>query len=188
MLTAILAFALSAAPLPPAFGFVAVQCVPVREVVCIVDVDYSVGTCLHDVPAALAIVNQAAGRQVFRFAGVITPAGIEHARDAGWLMIAGWPTEPAPGALAVTSLGIAEKGWPCIERVAIALAPITARKARVGRYNPVHIIVHELVHALGGEHADPDSRFMSRMEPVYNPDMTPALAPVDIAALRAAYR
>lgn len=187
MLIAALTLLLSATPVPPAFGFTAVQCMPVRDVVCVVDAEYSAGTCTFDVPHAVAIINQAVGHTVLHFAGIITPLGIPHAREAGWLVVAGWPEEPAPHALAVTSFHVAERGWPCIEFAAIALAPVAARKAPPKRYDPLVILVHEMVHALGGQHADPDSRFVSRMEPVYNPDMREALAPVDVAALRAAY-
>lgn len=112
MVFTVLTLLLSSAPIPPAFGFIGVQCVPVREVVCITDQDYSAQVCMEDVSAAVALVNEAVGRTILRFSGVITPEGIPHARASGWLMVAGWETEPAPGALAVTSLHVAETGWP----------------------------------------------------------------------------
>ena len=187
MLTTLLALTLSATPLPPAFGFAAVQCVPVREVVCVIDVDYTTAACLADVPAAVDTINRAVGHEVMHFAGLISPAGIPHAFETGVLMVAGWASDPAPHALALTGYHVAETGWPCVERPTIVLSPRVARKTDPGPFNPTWVIAHELVHALGGGHADAESRFVSRMAPAYDQTMKVPLAPVDVAALRAAY-
>ena len=187
MLGALLALVVSSHPLPPTFGFDAVQCVRVREVVCVVDADYSVTACMMDVPVAVRIINRAVGRRIFRFGGIITPQGLAHARDTGALMVMGWPEQPVPGALAVTHPEVVlQGGWPCITWAAIMLDPRSARVVE-SHYDPLQVLVHEFIHALGAAHASESSSFRSRMAPVYDPDMRATLSPADILTLRVTY-
>ena len=187
MLGAMLALVVSAHPLPPTFGFEAVQCVRVREVVCVADADYSVTACMMDVPVAVRIINRAVGRRILHFAGIITPQGLPHARETGALIVMGWPEQPVPGGLAVTHPEVAlQDGWPCIVWAAVILDSRSARRQN-SPYDPLRVIVHEFIHALGAAHASEESSFRSRMAPVYDKDMRAILSPADVLTLRVTY-
>lgn len=179
----------TAVPKPVVFGFAAVQCIKVRSVVCVADADYPAPVCLRDVPEAINEVNKAVGHEVFRFNGIISPLGMTNSVQHGELPVFGLKQIdlPHPSVLALTvPHAKIINNLPCISTVVIAVGPRIAG-LEYSPFNPVWVLAHELVHALGAEHADPDGGFVSRMEPAYPPRLHKTFTQADINTLRAVY-
>lgn len=190
----LLAFSVSCAahrPQPLTFGFHSVQCVAVREVVCVDDADYPTKTCIRDVSKAIEEVNAAVGHPVFHFKGVIKPEGLDDALTSGVLPVLGFdaPHLPDPRVLALTLPKVRiddQLGLPCIVQVAIGVSPTIAGLAGPSPYSAVYVLAHELVHALGAGHA-PDGFFVSRMEPIYTQGLDHCFTDADKRTLRTVY-
>lgn len=178
-------------PKPATFGFDSVQCVQVRQVVCMPDADYPEATCVRDMSAAIEEVNAAVGRTIFHFNGVIAPNKLSDAVASGTLVVIGFDDAhlPAPNVLALTVPRVrldTDLGLPCITQVMIGVSPTIAGLRGPSSINASFVLAHELVHALGADHA-PDGWFQSRMEAVNNSSLDHCFTSADIRTLRNVY-
>lgn len=169
-------------PVPITFGFASVQCIRVRNIACVDDPQYPWAKCYEETREAMGVINAAIGHNVFEHQGVIATDGAVETYKSGTLII-GLDVLP-PLVLGLTAPHIELKEHSaCIERVVIALSPDTLKMPRTDR---IQIIVHEMVHALGGAHADIQGSYSSCMEPVHR-SRAWMMSPADIKTLRSVY-
>lgn len=180
---------------PVAFGFYAVQCTQVRDVYCVIDETFPLGVCQKYVPQAVEALNVAVGRPILHYAGA---TGVREGADlwkAGSIII--YSTTGKQWAdlfKGFNTLGYTDPkvvigaDSACLTHVSIALSPqITGFVAGLPPLTRVdQVLEHELVHAIGGSHAEASSSFSSIMSPSAQTGAS-YFTRADIRALRAVY-
>lgn len=161
---------------PVTFPSFAVQCVRLRPVVCTMDAP----TCAWLVGPAVRRVNALVGRAVFEYQGVISEKGAQAAYESGVYVIGYGKLPQNVLGVTIPNVQIVQQ-QPCIIRVLTALD----RKQAFDGLEPRRVLEHEMVHALGFDHAPSRSFYISPMGPAYNP--TAEWGPADIATIRAVY-
>jgi hypothetical protein len=170
---------------PPSFGFFAKQCVPQRQVTCIVDADLTKEQCDAAVRPAILAVNKAVGRELLVFGGYreFHPCMLELESFAGHVVFAG---DKLQGQLAGITRNWHRDGTP---EFCIAGSKILLDTGIWTDGSGPSVALHELVHAMGGTHAETGSAFKSVMVGQLNaPGYYPTLTEFDKAALRACYK
>lgn len=175
-----------AGAMAPTWGAYAYQCVETREVVCLVDNDFTEAQCQETVVPAIIAINNAAGQRLFHFAG-IEPFDMARGHT---LVLSGvytiFGSRMPEGILGETrSRFSTEPTAPyCIDYVQTSILPSVFANMPFAR----GVVLHEMLHALGAAHADLGARYESNMMPNANsPHWRNAMTPNDLAALRAMY-
>lgn len=170
----------------PAWGAYSYQCVQTREVVCLVDNDFTEQQCNDAVVPAIKAINETAGQPLFHYLGARPfDMALGHSLVMGGVyVIIG--SQMQEGILGETRTRFDENPYHphCIQAVMTALLPSIWTNPNFAR----GVVLHEMLHALGAAHADPHARYESNMMPSANhPHWKNAMTPSDAAALRAMY-
>lgn len=178
---------LSPSKVPPSVGFYGRQCVRTREVVCMLDSDFTLAQCVHHVPQMVAAVNEAAAQPLFHYS-VAVPFSKEalasFLRSGAYVVFGSRDLPPGVGAVTFPQAADSKRS-DCITSVYTVVNALTWKlPADVQQA----VILHEALHALGAGHAQPGTAFRSVMTPaVKQPGWTAHISIFDRAALRAAY-
>ena len=160
-------------------GFYAVQPMPTRQVYCYLNKDFSEFECALWLPGAIRALNEAAGHELLHFAGYASTETAQTLYEQGNLVIAVTRNLPDE-VLGVTVPEISSTHF--IMCVFIMLNGNRTRE-RHGVYDFEQVLLHELVHSVGGEHTDYTE---SRMRPNEHPGQK-GLSDADARSLRAVY-
>lgn len=164
------------APTPAVFAFGAVQCVESRAVAC-------VGEGPHCLAAAnaVAIINAAVGRPIYRYIGSLPVGTVMESVTAGIHVVMDGET-PA-GAAGFTAF---KENNHCIYR---SITVVNGKLIETIHGPMGAIVLHELIHALGAGHADgAGESFGSVMAPALDsPHFTRGLSPLDAYTLHTVY-
>jgi hypothetical protein len=169
----------------PAFGFQAKQC-KVRTVICVPDKDMSEEWCSVHARHSIEAINEAVGAVVLRFGGSIEadPDAVVAAAKKGAIPV--WTEKLPPNVLGMTSYNF-ETETACMGITIVRLSLELQAPHGSWAHYAQGCLTHELIHALGGGHADVGA-FPTIMAPGANmPNSSLEITPFDRAALRAAY-
>lgn len=165
---------------PPSFGFHG-RIRPHRDVACVLDAEMSVDHC-DAVLTAVDKINAAVGYELLsvpRHTGLDESRAALPERETIYVGV----TTLTPGILGVTYPVLYEKDTGYLHLEVIVLDPQIFRD----NFMRDSVILHELVHAVGADHAAQQSSWDSVLRPAWQPGAPVELTKADIASLRAAY-
>lgn len=162
------------------FGFYARDPQLQRSVACIDTPAWPAAECMATASKAIYAINKALGWEHYVFIGTITQAGAKQAYDSGTYVVTGLASDHQFLAVTVPvfDIRVAE-----ILRAAIYITP-----AAITKFDPVSVLTHELIHAMGADHATCAGSWASVMVPSENcPAKSVGISKGDAATLRRAY-
>jgi hypothetical protein len=161
----------------------AVQCQETRDVVCLADKDFP--NCAALTQASIKAINEAIGRDVYRFAGVLVTQEQAKDRYNAGLVVVGADKLPA-NILGVTQPVVEldhKAQQACIAKVLVVLDSVSLKGVY---YDMQRVLTHELIHALGFDHASPSASVGSIMAVPYS-NHSKSISAGDRTSLRAVY-
>jgi len=178
------------APVPASFGFYGRRCIPVTEVVCMADKDMSVAFCEGPVHAAVAIVNEALGQDRLHFSGTV-PASVENlvaGLNKEQIIVYGDTLQPGVAGLTLAKSAKKAPSPDCLGPTVVMIdKAFTTYDSRAQQY-ALAVIIHEMLHSIGAEHAPSRGAYHSIMTPaLQDPSWANHITVFDRAALRTAY-
>lgn len=138
-------------PLPPSFPFSSKQCEPVREFACVASNPSELSWCQTHTDAALAEINAAAGRVVARrvpYGPGVSPLLIISPKEVQDIT-------KVPSGVVVLGVTMVRRddATLCLGVTPIAFNSLMLTSDWFSPWS-ASIVLHELLHALGGEHSN----------------------------------
>lgn len=162
------------------FGFYGIDPQLQRAVACIDTPAWPASECMATAAKSIYAINNALGWEHYVFIGSITPAGAQQSYDNGTFLISGVPTNHQ--WLAVTIPHFTPEGE--IVKAMVMLTPASIH----GEFATDSVLTHELIHAMGADHAPCGGAWASIMAPAENcPAKADHISAGDKATLRRAY-
>ncbi len=173
---------------PPTWGAFAVQCQETRQVYCAIDKEFTMQQCMDTVIPAINDINLAAGRPLYHFAGFQTydQDTVHLLVNTGIYVVFGGDLRK--GILGETRIQFDPTVSQCISAVFTVLDDsVWAHEEELHGFAR-GVVLHEMLHALGAQHADVSAQYDTNMMPSASMERwKPYLTPSDVLALRGIY-
>jgi hypothetical protein len=171
---------------PPTFGFHGIVS-PGRDVACVIDADMTAARC-DDVARAVDKIDSAVGYELLAAPRHITMAEVKALKPRDEVIVVGVDSLTDLHDFGGVVLGVTraseyhkDTGVMCLQLI------VYSPEIWLDDAMMQSVVLHELLHAVGAEHAAQPGAFLSVEMPAWRPGAPTELTPGDISALRAAY-